>query len=291
MRISIKTDAEDVGKAINSTAGRQVSFALNKTLNDLAFKAKKDHKKYVNKVFDRPTKWTENATEVLKSSTAAKSSRRMKAIVQLKATAYGGVGATQYLKAQAMGGKRADKRSEKMLIDKGILLRGMQTIVMPKYQDRHGNIRGSLMVKILSYLRAFNEQGFSMNRAYIPKSKNGPTKAQLKAAANTEAAMAKNSDTFFVLYNTRLQGQRRRSSNRIPIGIFKRLGKASKRNPMGRIEPVIMFITKPNYQKRYDLPTQVETTVRRDWWNRWQSNYAKALATMKYAKGRAKVRV
>jgi hypothetical protein len=291
MDIKIKTDAEDVSKAIKSAAGRQVRFALNKTLNDLAFMAKADHKKYVNKVFDRPTKWTENATEVLKSSTAAKSSRRMKAIVQLKATAFKSVGATQYLKAQAIGGKRADKRSEKMLIDKGILPQGMQTLVMPKYQDRHGNIRGSLMVKILSYLRAFSEQGYNMNRAYVPSGKNGVTKAALRAAARTEAAMAKNDDTYFVLYNTRLKGHRRRSTNRLPIGIFKRLGRKSKRNPLGNIEPVLMFIPRPTYTKRYDLVDQVETTIRKNYLSRWQSNYAKALATMKYAKGRAKVRV
>jgi hypothetical protein len=244
--------------------------------------AKKDHKRYVNKVFDRPTKWTENATEVLKSSRSAKSTRNMKAIVKLKATAFKAVGATQYLKAQAMGGVRADKRSEKLMRDKGILPSGYQTIVMPKYQDRHGNIRGSLVVKILSYLRSFSEQGYNMNRPYIPEGKNGITKAAIKASQRTEAAIAKNADKYFVLTN-RKTGKK--------IGIFERKGRATKNNPLGNIEPVLMFVPTPRYTKRYDLPGQVEGVVKRHWLNRWQSNYAKALATMKTTTGRPKVRV
>jgi hypothetical protein len=282
MQIKIKTDSEDVSKSMRSAAGRQITFALNNTLNDLAFMAKKDHKRYVNKVFDRPTKWTENATEVLKSSRSAKSERNMKAIVKLKATAFKAVGATQYLKAQAMGGTRADKRSEKLMRDKGILPDHHQTLIMPKYQDKHGNIRGSLVVKILSYLRSFSEQGYNMNRPYIPEGRNGRTKAAIKAAERTEAAIAKNADKYFVL-TSRKTGKK--------IGIFERKGRATKNNPLGNIEPVIMFIPTPRYTKRYDLPGQVEGVVKRRWLDRWQSNYAKALATMKTTKGRPKVRV
>jgi hypothetical protein len=282
MEIKIKTNANDVSKAVKSAGGRQIKFALKNTVNDLAFLAKKDHKRYVNEVFDNPTRWTENATEVLKASQKAGSMRYLAAWVQLKATAFKSVGATQYLKAQAMGGKRADKRSEKLLLDKGILPPGMQTLVMPKYQDKHGNIRGSLMVKILSYLRSFSEQGYNMNRPYIPSGRNGVTKAAIKAAARTQAAIEKNADKYFVLYNTRLQGQRRRSSNQLPIGIFER--KDSK-GYGGRIEPVLMFIPKPTYRKRYDLPTQVERVVRRDWFRIWKLNYAKALGSMKYKAG------
>lgn len=271
MRIRIGTDAADVAKAMKSAMGRQINFALVNTVNDLAFEAQKDHKKYANKVFDRPTRWTENATQVRKAvrtqfsrSTGARMMRYMQAWVQLKDDAYKGTAPTTYLKAQAMGGKRADKRSESALRAKGILPQGMQTLVMPKYQDKHGNIRGPLMVKILSYLRAFGEQGYNMNRNL--------TAAQRKAALRTMKAMNQNADKYFVLTSRKTKK---------PVGIFERkAGKAT--SGMQNIEPVLMFIPAPTYKKRYDLKDQVMRVVTRRRNNTWQRNYARAISTMKY---------
>lgn len=263
MQIKIKTNAEDVSKAVKSAGGRQVKFALKNTVNDLAFQAKRGHKQYVNQVFDRPTRWTENATEVLKASPKAGSMRYLAAWVQLKETAFKGVGAVQYLKAQAKGGTRADKRSEKALRAKGILPPGYQTLVMPKYQNRYGNISGPLMVKILSYLRVFGEQGYNMNRNL--------SAAQRKTALKNMKRMHDNPDKYFVLYSKK---QKRN------IGIFER--KAGRNaNGLPNAEPILMFIRTPRYVKRYDLPSYVEKTVRRDWYRVWKLNYARALATMK----------
>lgn len=271
MRIRIGTDAMDVAKAMKSAAGRQVKFALVNTVNDLAFEAQRDHKRYANRVFDRPTRWTENATQVRKATrlatnrkTGNPNMRYMAAWVQLKGDAFKGTPPTTYLKAQAMGGKRADKRSEKALRVKGILPQGYQTLVMPKYQDRYGNIRGPLMVKILSYLRAFGEQGYNMNRNL--------TAAQRKAALRTMKAINQNADKYFVLKNRKTKK---------PVGIFQRMSGTGK-NGMQKIEPILMFIPNPTYKKRYDLKDQVMRIVTRRRQNTWQRNYARALSTMKY---------
>lgn len=264
MRIKIGTDAMGVAQAMKSAAGRQVRFALTNTVNDLAFKAQSEHKRYANQVFDRPTRWTENATMVRKATKTVGSMRYLSAWVQLKGDAFKGNPATKYLKAQAMGGKRADKRSESALRAKGILPNGYQTLVMPKYQDKHGNIRGPLMVKILSYLRAFGEQGYNMNR--------NMSKAQRKAALRTMKAINQNADKYFVMTSRKTKK---------PVGIFERKSGRAQ-NGMQKAEPVLMFIRSPTYTKRYDLPGHVVRTIRKTWRSTWKRNYAKAIATMKY---------
>lgn len=265
MEIRLKTDAADVAKAIKSVGQRQLNFALSNTINDLAFQGKKDHVPYVNKVFDRPTKWTENALEVLKASRNPGGPRWLRAYVQFKATAFKGTPPTKYLKAQAMGGTRADKRSEVALRAKGILPPGYQTIVMPKYQDRYGNIRGSLMVKILSYVRAFGEVGYNMNRSY--------TKAQKTSLDKMLAKQQQNPDKYFVMTSRK---------SKKPIGIFERKGNGPAGR--GKIEPILMFVPTPKYTKRYDLPSLVVKTVRQNWRQRWSINYARAALSMKYTK-------
>jgi len=263
MDIKIGTNAEDVAKAIKSAGNRQVRFALANTVNDLAFDAQRRHKNYVNQVFDRPTRWTEKATQVRKATKTVGSMRYLSAWVQLKGDAFKGTPPTKYLKAQAMGGKRADKRSEAALRAKGILPQGMQTLVMPKYQDKNGNIRGPFMVKLLSYLRAFGEQGYNMNR--------NMSKAQRKAALRTMKAINQNSDKYFVLTSKKTKK---------PVGVFERKSGKGKTG-LGNIEPVLMFIPAPNYKKRYDLPEQVMRSVKRDWFKKWKVNYAKAVSSMK----------
>jgi len=272
MDIRIGTNAADVAKAMRSAGDRQIKFALSNTVNDLAFDAQRRHKNYTNQVFDRPTRWTQNATRVWKSTYRSPSNMRyLAAWVGLNPEGgKGGNTPLQYLRAQATGGQRKDKRYEVMLKRKGILPSNMQTIVMPKYQDRYGNIRGSLVVKILSYVRAFSEVGYNMNRPYVPSGAKGITKTALRAASRTKAAMDKNADTYFVM----------KSANSFGRGPSEGVGIA-RRYANGKVEPILMFVVKPTYQKRYDLKDQVMRSVKRDWFKRWKTNYAKAVAGMK----------
>ena len=260
MQIKITTDAKRMGSVMKSASGKQVRFALKNTLNDVAFDVTREHKNYVREVFDKPTPWTEKALEVYKAR-----ANRMAASVAMKTQAFKGNPPTKFLAAQAMGGKRKLKRYEQALYRKGILPEGMVTLPTRKYRNRYGNISGPLTVQILSFLRAFGEMGFNMNRAR--------TKAEMKAAARTRRAQRENPTKFFVKYKAGTFAYEKGQA----IGIFKSL-------PGGKDEPVLMFIAAPTYKKRYDLVEHSLYTIQKLWLRSWLKNYRFALETMRHVK-------
>ena len=82
-----------------------------------------------------------------------------------------GIDPQKILNAQAWGGRRHDKRSEVALRRAGILPTGYQTAIpddarggpYPGSDDGRGNLRGAFLVQLISYFRAFGEQGYKAN--------------------------------------------------------------------------------------------------------------------------------
>jgi hypothetical protein len=83
-----------------------------------------------------------------------------------------GVPADQFLQPQVFGGPRQHKKFERVLIRRGIMRASQYAVPTANARlDRHGNIRGPLMVQILSGLRAFSEVGFNMNASNSTRSR------------------------------------------------------------------------------------------------------------------------
>lgn len=136
---------------------RQVPFATSKALNSTARHVKRSVDEAILRVFDRPTPYTQRALRVTYATKA-----RLEAYVGFKDAAGKGVSANQYLWPQVHGGGRRQKRSEKALSNVG--LPGGYAIPGAGAQiDAYGNMSRGQIIKLMSYLQAFGEQGYRAN--------------------------------------------------------------------------------------------------------------------------------
>jgi hypothetical protein len=163
MRIDLKLDGiEPVRAALSKLTGSQARDVFAAALNDTAFRVRREMQKEMRTVFDRPTPY------ILKS-VYVRQATRQRQDVAIEPTYFGGKGVDpqKILQAQEFGGRRTDKRSEVALRRVGILPAGYQTVIpsspYPGSDDGRGNLRGSFLAQLLSYFRAFGEQGYRAN--------------------------------------------------------------------------------------------------------------------------------
>jgi hypothetical protein len=110
--------------------------------------------------FDRPTPWALGGLRY-QSPTSARPEVR----IWLEESPGKGIPAAKFLSAEITGGARAQKRFERALQIKGLMPAG--SVAVPGRQaplDAYGNVPGSFIVRILSDLQAFGEQGYRANR-------------------------------------------------------------------------------------------------------------------------------
>lgn len=140
---------------------QQVPKATQRTVNYLANRVKDAEIKEMKRAFDRPTRWTLNSTRV---QYASQRIGRTHALVWLKDEAAKGIPATKYLTPQIHGGRRRAKRFERALWNAGVLPRGWLAVPgQGARMDAFGNMSRGQIVEILSWFRAFGEQGFRAN--------------------------------------------------------------------------------------------------------------------------------
>lgn len=220
LQLDITTDIDKALKQFYVLEPRQfpfiVSFAMNKTMRYV----KDDIRAEMQKVFDRPKAFTLNSlrTEIAKKD-------NLVALIQFRDFAGKGTPASKYLAPEIYGGGRSYKGFEKQLQRNGILPAGLYAVPAKGAPlDQYGGISGSVIVKILSYLKAFGEVGYTANK------KPGARKAQ----------------QFFAISSPD-QG--------LPMGIYQRKGKG--------IQMIFAFVKQPKYTKRLRFFEVSEATTRR----------------------------
>lgn len=217
--------------------GKQVRKAASSTLNRLALLVTEAEKHEMRDSFDRPTDFT------LKSLTITKGATRddLSAVVGFKQSGTGRP-ASAYLRWQIQGGQRRLKAFELALRTIGALP-GDHYIVPGKgaSMDAFGNVSRGQIVAILSYFKAFPEDG----RGW-----------KMNSTAETRRKMAKGTRTRF--------GYRyfvgRPGAGRGPMGIFQdvRIGAGTR-----ELLPVFIFVRWTRYEQRLDIETPAVMTVRR----------------------------
>ena len=216
VRLSATTNIENVIKSLNSTAKKQVPFALARALTDTGRELKASEVREMKNVFDRPTPWTLN-------SLFLKPARKddLESVVWLRDYAAKGTPATKYLAPQIFGGDRNYKRSERLLQARGLLPAGYWVVPgSGARKDRYGNIGRGQMQKILSNLRA-----------QFDTWQNTPDRSGLRAAANPSGG------DYFV---------GRPGGGKLPLGVWQRL--------RTKIKPVLIFTQdKPSYSQTFDF--------------------------------------
>lgn len=150
-------------------AGKAGRVALTRTAIDIRAAVVRE----MRTVFDRPTAYTLGSV-YYRPATGGNTDARGRAwpageaVVWLKDELSSGKGtpATRYLAPQIEGGHRRDKRAESRLRAIGLLPPGMQAVPGPAARlDADGNMHRGEITAILSYFRAFNDAGYSANRA------------------------------------------------------------------------------------------------------------------------------
>lgn len=114
----------------------------------------------MGEVFDRPTPWALGGLRYKQPTSA-----RPVVSIWLEEFSGKGIAAATFLQPQIEGGARRHKRFERALIAKGLM--SPLAYAVPGRQaplDAYGNVTASFIVRVLSDLQAFGEQGYRANR-------------------------------------------------------------------------------------------------------------------------------
>lgn len=229
MQIDIRDNFKDV--IANARGARdQVPFATAVALTWTGRDVRDAERSSMPTAFDRPVPYTLNSL-YLKPATK----QDLTARVWVKDERAGsGTPATRYLVPEIEGGRRGVKAFERMLQRIGALPAGWAAVPGEGADiDQHGNMRRGQITQILSYLRAFGEQGYSANIT---------AKKQARMAKGTKA---KRGVSYFVSH-----GKYRDQTRHLPAGVWRRtdFGEAGT-----ALTPIMIFVPRAQYRKRWDF--------------------------------------
>lgn len=233
-------------EGLSGPRGRKIFVAA---MNDTGFYGRDKMKEGFRTGFDRVTPYIERSPKVFKATPDSLSVSIAPTQDTRNRPGTGGkigMDAQKVLQAQEFGGRRADKKSEAALRRIGILPNGFQTAIpkvpYPGSDDGLGNLRGSFMQQLLSYLQAYSEVGFRANMSDKRKAKlrnqQGIGNIAAKKVYKTTLGVR-----FFVSRG-RLRG------SHLPPGIW-----AAKGTHDVDVKPVLMFVRRPTYQPGVSMET------------------------------------
>ena len=217
---------DDVRRMLDA-GSKNAKLAARNTINSLGFYALNQGRKHIQASLDRPTPWTVKSWYLRRKATAEK----LEAVVgwsdylankSMNTSDY-------YLSQHWTGGKRQHKAFENRLIRANIMPGGMYAVPGQaaddlKMIDKYGNMKGSVLVAILSGVMAL---GGDVNQ-------NARGRGRL--SANKRAAKQ--------VYWAGKPGKN------TPPGIWMIDEKFSNR---GRLRPILIFVKSVRYKKRLDL--------------------------------------
>lgn len=160
LRFDIRSNARTIQAQLTDLQRRQLPAAAVAAAEKTGRYVHAALRSEMQEVFDRPTRWALRGLRYQRPTAS-------RPVVRIWLEEFGGKGipAADFLAAEIEGGPRKHKRFEKALIAKGLMLAGQYAV--PGAQaplDAYGNVPGSFIVRMLSDLQAFGEQGYRANR-------------------------------------------------------------------------------------------------------------------------------
>ena len=246
---------------------KQFRFAAAQALNAVAFQAaRRALPDEMAKVFDRPTPfilrapWYRKATpELLVAEIGVDKGRAPGyAADQLSSGVVRGgkstVDPANVLRPEVVGGGRRLKRFEVALQRVGILPAGYAIVpgaAAPR--DAYGNVPGPFLVRLLSYLQVFGEQGYRANMTEKNRrrlaGRAGPRVGPPRRYAHIGGV------EYFVSYG-KLRSNERGTPGHLKPGIWQRSGTHGS-----DVKPVLLFVRQPRYEQRLRMAEVVARTV------------------------------
>lgn len=252
----MKVQIEGISSAIRgvSALDKQIRFAASLTLNRLAQGPVRDALRHeMTDSLDRPTPFTLRSIALVKAATRDD----LTAVIDFKDVAGGQRPAANYLRWQAQGGERRLKSFELALRSIGALPGGYFAVPGRGAKfDAYGNVSRGQIVAILSYFRAFPEDG----RGW-----------KMNSTAATRAKMAKGTRSrpgyrYFV----------GRPGGRGLLGIYQDVKLA---RGVRELLPVFIFVQWARYEPRLDLKYAAELAMQRNAPQVFRQSLAQALRT------------
>ena len=237
--LNLTADFKPLLNALNG-ATKQARFAASQALNDAAFKARTALQREMDVKFDRVTPYIKRSLWVETATPAT-----LTAKVEPRYMGGKGVDPQKVLQAEVFGGARRQKASEKALQRVGILPAGYALVPGQACPlDQYGNIKGSFLVQIISYLQAFGEQGYRANATVKTIAKKA------KFGRSAGGAKTINGVVYFVSYGKLRSIDSKRGSHYSPLapGIWAKSGIHGS-----EVKPILMFVRNPTYKARFDF--------------------------------------
>lgn len=211
-------------------AERQVPYATSLALNRTAAAIQKAITELMPQVFDRPTPYTLRS---LRTDRATK--QRLSATVGFKDFAGKGTAANRYLLPQVEGGGRRQKRFESALGRIGPS--GYYIPAGGAEQDAYGNMSRGQVVRLMSYLQAFGEQGYRANSTEKSRARTA------KMGRGEGGYRRINGVVYFIS-----RGKGAVSGNRtqhLPAGVWRKTGTHG-----ADVAPVLLQVDSVQYERR-----------------------------------------
>lgn len=240
-------DISSIQKELPVWAAVRVPSITRNALNDTVEEARFAEVDKIRGVFDRPTPFTQRAPLYRKAT-----KDYLVAEVYIRDDPNGsGRAPTKYLLPQVAGGGRQHKAFELALIRAGIMRADEFAIpAIGQQRDAYGNLPGSLIVRILSQLKAMSEVGYLANR--------------------TARSAKRNARRVTMRYFVPSGSRQERGIGRLPRGVYERRGTT--------IRGVLMFVARPAYRKRYDFGQATMAKVNRVFEPYWLRHFYAELA-------------
>lgn len=248
----IKVDAKEFNRNFTALQRQQLPFAISVAVNRVAYLAMTEQKtQHIPQHIDRPTRWTLNSVRYVKGT-------KKEPVAQMgfdEGLGQGGTPAWKYLQHLIFGGRRSQKRFEKLFENNSPHFQGM--FMMPgKRQrlDRHGNFPPGQLQKVLSAAKVQNDS------AQNSKGKQGIFAGKLKGKSGT-------------------------------VGVFQRTGKwkgarttksgKHRKGKEGRsVKPLFVATKKrPTYRVSYPFERTVNQTVAENYQQEFRAALAYAVKT------------
>lgn len=227
--IGIKSDVDQLAKAFDDMAAKQIPYATSVALNLVAGYARTDLRAEMQKVFDRPRTYTLNSLYV---SPASKS--KLVATVGHKDQASSGTPAAQYLQAEMTGGPRQLTPFEKILQD-AVHASGAFVPATGARRDAYGGVAKSIRDLIR------RAQG-----GYMRSDPKGYFIVPVGAKSHLEPGIYQRIPIKTKVKKTRKQGR---------VVSVQALGGGS------RLKAIMLFKSSATYRARYDMLTVVNQTI------------------------------
>lgn len=246
-RISVKSDIDQVIGRLAKDAPRAVEIATQRALLHAAREVKDAEVREMQRVFDRPTRWTLNSFQVRLDKSA------MQARVEIKDGYWWR--ADNYLQTQIEGSSnRRQKAFEKALQAVGALPAGWLAVPGERAKlDAYGNHSPAEIRQILSWFDAAERvAGSTQNMGLAGRDRR---RKGTKKKAGWEYFLVRAGDR-----RSFARGNGGKGTHKMQPGIYRRTAFA-----LGtRIEPVMIFIKSASYRPRFDFYGVAKRTIERE---------------------------